>query len=947
MDSQEDIPQLVDFVERPEHDPEMLFQVMTRLLGGGRLRSAYLLSMLLANKGLHNPTLDVLLVAGGLLFDNPQEVERGMAALRLQVGDLSPEERLHTFEQAACPALTPLLRAPLTTAIQEGMPHLCALLALLLPSLEQRFAWQAPLPAAPLPTMAARAQPLLYPHPPGMPPASTRRSVLVVTRTHLYPGHLWPSPSLDVWSYPVDREPRQQAEARLLAALNGCGWQAELCSVASENQRADWQRVVDACLQRPVDILILDERWLLPQSRGEAAVLSCIEHLSLLRQLRPALKVLLTLLEVASIPAEDLQEVAPFLHLIWGCTAPDHPLWQQPALADKVLHLPLPPAEVEQTPLPPLDAALSFDEHLSGYRRFWLAAAQALGVPVITREALRYPPGLPPLQRYALYRQHLARTPCSLRLALRPQQPCPVSDRSFATLLSGALLVQEGPSELSRYFIPGTHYLEFTSLAELASICRLISEHPQEAEEIRRCGQQFAQEHYSAARLIGHLEARLYAPEHNRTAPTAAVEPAEQRHQFVSFEYISVKNWCRPVSPEGLVSQSGPLICHFEELLPNQPPIDLGLHLRGKGYEDLFPCSEENIGAFAPRFDFRSGAVVPRAPFIARLENVHLEYPGFGLFLDRHLLMEESYHQKDTTSDVMNWYRDNGKRRVATLEIHATMGTDWISPTYPLCRSVELNYYIERGICQYEEGPILLISGPSSANWHHWLIEMLPRLWAVQAVPALAELPLLLRGPLKPFQAETLQAMGVTPERIRLFTGESVRIKTLFFPSYIAHLNYAAQNVAWLRNNLLPAFAIQTEQPAHNRIYLSRKQASRSIINEEAVEAALHSRGFQSVCMEEKSVREQLQILNGARMIVTPHGAGATGILFCQPGATLIELMPTSYRHLINMSYASYNQCHYGCLICADGGPTQLEILVDIDALLRVVDTVLASGLVA
>jgi capsular polysaccharide biosynthesis protein len=47
--------------------------------------------------------------------------------------------------------------------------------------------------------------------------------------------------------------------------------------------------------------------------------------------------------------------------------------------------------------------------------------------------------------------------------------------------------------------------------------------------------------------------------------------------------------------------------------------------------------------------------------------------------------------------------------------------------------------------------------------------------------------------------------------------------------------------------------------------------------------------------MEEYTFEEQIAIMHNCEIVVAPHGAGLTNILFCQPGVTVIELLADKY----------------------------------------------------
>lgn len=947
LDAQDKLQELLEFVQRPTNDFNEMYLALSWLLTGKRLRPAYILAMLLANHGILNYTIAVVLAAGGLQFNNPIEQERGVAWLHAHAGSQGEDKRLPHFYQVVFPALAPDLKEAVATGNQERVSHLFSLLTIAVPSLKERFAHSL-LPDWSLKTQRQAGQSRF--HGDFLGQRSTRnaplkRRVMVVERSKIFPKTLWPNYPWDAHGSRMD--PHLMAEFRLLTALKGLGWPVESCLIESVETSLDCRAILEACQRQQTQILIIDDRLVLAGQTQSEPRQRVSEMLWVLKQTIPDFKVVMTLLDVEVIQETLLIEMAPLLDGIWGPTSMVSSIWSHPALAHKVLHLPLPhlgheiPANHQ-----PLDATLWLDEPVTHYRQFWLEAARALELPIQVKEGIRHIEPVMPEQRYAIYRQELAATRCCLRFCAEPEQPGQVTDRSFATLLGGSLLIQETPSELDRYFIPGEHFLEFSSLAQLKAIADFIANNPDEAESIRCAGHAFAHEHYSDTRLIDHLEALLYPLQPLDEPQQTSTEPASLGKELITFEYLSVYHWCQPATPEELLTKPGNLVCRFDAHKRAQPPLDLGLHLRGEGYEDLFPCTDEQVAAFIYYYDFRTRATAPLTPFVAKLENVRIEFPGFGVFLDRHFLLEESYHHKRRTEETITWFGNVTKRRIAHMDLSVAMATSFGSPIQTRQMPLDVNYYINNGVDQFIKGPAMMLSGPSWANWYHWFVEMLPRVWAIQAIPGLEEIPLICRAPLFSYQRESLQALGIAPERIQLFTGNCLQVETLIFPSPLSPENYVTNNISWLKETLLPGFGINTAIPPTELIYLSREQLEgrpTRTINEEALLGPLQARGFKVVYPEQMSVKEQLELFNRTRFLIAPFGSGGTNIVFCQPGTIFIELMSVMFPQFLNMYYASLNQCHYGCIMSSIGDPEGLEMMVDVDGLMRVVDKILLT----
>ena len=57
----------------------------------------------------------------------------------------------------------------------------------------------------------------------------------------------------------------------------------------------------------------------------------------------------------------------------------------------------------------------------------------------------------------------------------------------------------------------------------------------------------------------------------------------------------------------------------------------------------------------------------------------------------------------------------------------------------------------------------------------------------------------------------------------------------------------------------------------------------------------LENLGFSIIFMEDISLQKQWLTAYHADIIVAPHGAGLTNILFCRPSTILVELLPEDY----------------------------------------------------
>ena len=181
--------------------------------------------------------------------------------------------------------------------------------------------------------------------------------------------------------------------------------------------------------------------------------------------------------------------------------------------------------------------------------------------------------------------------------------------------------------------------------------------------------------------------------------------------------------------------------------------------------------------------------------------------------------------------------------------------------------------------------PCFLLGG--SRNYYHWMIDYLPRLAAPEAA---AGWPLLVNDDLAEFQRASLSHLGISERALRRVAMPAI-IQTneiIAPPIGSAQQRLRPGVAAWLRRAFLPA---DTARGGPSRIYVSRRDSTvRRLVNEEEVIAALARLGFEIVVPGTMSVAEQARLFARAAIIVGPHGAGLTNVVFAPERAALIEL---------------------------------------------------------
>jgi hypothetical protein len=112
------------------------------------------------------------------------------------------------------------------------------------------------------------------------------------------------------------------------------------------------------------------------------------------------------------------------------------------------------------------------------------------------------------------------------------------------------------------------------------------------------------------------------------------------------------------------------------------------------------------------------------------------------------------------------------------------------------------------------------------------------------------------------------------------------RFKELIVPSMMNHKDGILSPPAteWIHET----FGIKHKNPTR-KIFVSRDDApARRLSNAGEVFMALN--GWEQVTLSAMSVRDQIKTFAEASHVISPHGAGLLNIVFCQPGANIIEI---------------------------------------------------------
>ena len=244
------------------------------------------------------------------------------------------------------------------------------------------------------------------------------------------------------------------------------------------------------------------------------------------------------------------------------------------------------------------------------------------------------------------------------------------------------------------------------------------------------------------------------------------------------------------------------------------------------------------------------------------------------------------------------------------------------------------NVSYERLPYSFYNARLAVVSCHSTSSWYHWLLQVLSRIIILCRSNVRFDY-ILINCERFNWQIKSLDIIfnyfGIDTSKIIFGSQDSqlIQASTLIVPSVPFHFTYHLLDYdqelyrrpecpQWLLQELRTIFSddntIQLND-SYKKIYISRKNArTRKVINEDQLIKKLKKQGFQIVYLEKLSIPMQAKIFNEARIIIGPHGAGFTNIIFSNPGYILIDLehflidtTPRSYfRELTNFTSGIY-----------------------------------------
>ncbi|HVU32057.1 MAG TPA: glycosyltransferase family 61 protein [Opitutaceae bacterium] len=221
-------------------------------------------------------------------------------------------------------------------------------------------------------------------------------------------------------------------------------------------------------------------------------------------------------------------------------------------------------------------------------------------------------------------------------------------------------------------------------------------------------------------------------------------------------------------------------------------------------------------------------------------------------------------------------------------------------------------------------GTLAAIGTPYCENFHHWLLDAVPKFGVLGEVGVeLDRLQgfLLPAGADCPWHREVLAMLNVGPSRImRMNARSQIRAERLLAVSYSEpgrepeRYSYTPEGLAFVRRLFARSLAPNSDLP--RRIIVSRARAAtrRWVQGNDGCDRLARA-GFVQVRLEDRTLAGQAALFANADCVVMPTGGGLANLVFCRPGTRVVELFSPAYLPMFSAILAGPLHLDYRAIV--------------------------------
>jgi hypothetical protein len=322
-----------------------------------------------------------------------------------------------------------------------------------------------------------------------------------------------------------------------------------------------------------------------------------------------------------------------------------------------------------------------------------------------------------------------------------------------------------------------------------------------------------------------------------------------------------------------------------------------------------------HVGDLPGVIESKLGECTVPAPFVVEIEDATVIGPSALVASGDHLLLESTL---------------GSYQRLIDASVRALLSGQL--PFETRFQRVEERY----------DGPVFPLIGPWATDYYHWLTDYLVQVFALETYRERTgtDPTVLISADPPDWIRDSLSLAGITPDRTAEWSGKRARCSRLAVGALRRHTvstagGYIHSPAAMARlGDRIREAVPDTETGRSRRLYVSRADADdRRVRNEGALISMLDDYGFERLVPSDHSFAEQVRRFANAEVVLGPHGAGLTNMIFA-PGTTLVELFG-SYRNACFFALARGMGHGYVSVTCRPSGDDMVADVSKLESLIR------------
>ena len=236
------------------------------------------------------------------------------------------------------------------------------------------------------------------------------------------------------------------------------------------------------------------------------------------------------------------------------------------------------------------------------------------------------------------------------------------------------------------------------------------------------------------------------------------------------------------------------------------------------------------------------------------------------------------------------------------------------------------NFTVSRGtpyfLKRIKGNVLCLAQGASGNNYFHWMFDIIPKINIIKLGYGLKNIDYFYMPKLQYFQKKILKILKI--KKIKFIDSNKykhIQADNLIVPDHAWYFkgkvfkeanNLPKWIVNWLKNSFINKSKYNSKI---KKLFIDRSESKFNhckLINNNEIIIALKKKGFKIIQVGKLSFERQISLFRNAKVIIGPHGAAFTNLLFCRPKTQIIEIKPknrpNNYKIISKINNLKYKQ---------------------------------------